>query len=220
MNLQLNCLLKNAITTVSAIILGRAVDYPTIDNFYRNMGTYAGLEHKFTEDWSVSLFGGLNYNWFASEVAVWDFEAFPWVRVRQQKQETFSVTPFFNIEGNRKWEKAGLALGYKLDQSASGGGTILEYHHAYARFSYRSPKDSPAAWGEACITAPPAVRAPPMIIWCFTSPPSSTTRSPRNCPPFRATATAGGTIWPGDAPPTGTLSGSTLSFAYPLHYQK
>jgi hypothetical protein len=146
-NLQLNYLLKNAKTTVAAIILGRAVNYPTIDNYYRNLGTYAGLEHKFTEDWSVSLFGGLNYNRFISQTAVLSFGTFPVVRVRQQKRETFSLTPYFNIEGQRKWEKAGLAFGYKLDQSASGGGTVLEYHNAYARVNYQATERFGAGMG-------------------------------------------------------------------------
>ncbi len=136
-NLGLNYLLKNAKTTVTGIVLGRVIDYPSIKNYYRNLSTQAGLEHKFTEDWSISLFAGLNFNSYTSQTAVVDYLFFPSVvRIRQEKEETFSVTPFFNIEGRRRWQKANLDFGYRLDQSASGGGTILEYHNAYAGFNY------------------------------------------------------------------------------------
>lgn len=133
--LALHYLLKNAKTTVIGVVLGRLVNYPTIDNLYRNLGTYAGLEHKFTEDWTLSLSAGANYNWFTSQTAVLDLELFPLIRIKQQKEETFSVTPYFNIEGKRRWERASLTFGYKLDQSASAGGYILEYHGVYAGFS-------------------------------------------------------------------------------------
>jgi hypothetical protein len=68
---------------------------------------------------------------------VLDFGFFPNVfQVRQQKEETFTISPFFNIEGRRRWERSSLNFGYSLDQSASGGGSINEYHRAYAGFLY------------------------------------------------------------------------------------
>ncbi len=136
-NGQLNYLLKNAKTTLSGVVLLRFIDYPSIENSYRNLGTYAGLEHKFTEEWSVSLFAGLNYNWFSSQTALLDVGFLPdLLQVRQATEETFTISPFFNIGGTRRWEKASLSFGYSLDQSASGGGTINEYHRAYAGYSY------------------------------------------------------------------------------------
>jgi hypothetical protein len=136
-NAGLNYLLKNAKTTISGTILFRFINYPSIENFYRNLGTYAGLEHKFTEEWSVSLFGGLNYNWFSSQTAVLDFGFFPsFFQVRQVKEETFTVSPFFNIAATRRWPKTNLTFGYAIDQSASGGGTVLQFHRMNAELSY------------------------------------------------------------------------------------
>ncbi|MFZ2087114.1 MAG: hypothetical protein WAU47_00940 [Desulfobaccales bacterium] len=132
-NLGLNYLLKNAKTTVMGTVLGRYIDYPQIGNAYRNVGTYLGVDHKFTEDWTLSLFTGLNYNWFTSQTAVLDFGNFTsFIRIRQAKLETFSVTPYFDISANRKWTRTNWNFGYRLDQSASGSGTVNQFHNGYA----------------------------------------------------------------------------------------
>jgi len=136
-NLGLNYLLKNAKTTVSGMVLFRFVDYPSISNFYRNLGTYAGLDHKFTEDWSLTAFAGLNYNWLTSQTAVLDFLNFTaFIRVRQEKLENFTVTPYFDISARRRWTRTNLTFGYKLDQSPSGSGTINQFHNAYAGLTH------------------------------------------------------------------------------------
>jgi hypothetical protein len=136
-NLGLHYLLKNEKTTISSFLVGRFTNYPSIDNEYRNLISYAGLEHKISQDWSVSLAGGLNYNWFTSQTAVFDFGSLtPFTVQRQVTQRTFNVTPFINIEGKHKWAKTGLIYGYKLDQSASGGGTISQFHSTYGSITH------------------------------------------------------------------------------------
>ena len=132
-NLGLNYLLKNTKTTITGTILGRYIDYPSIGNIYRNLGTYIGLDHKFSEDWSLALSGGLNYNWFTSQTAVLDFGNFvTFIRLRQVKLETFTVSPYFNISASRRWTKTNLTFGYSVDQSPSGSGTINQFHSGYA----------------------------------------------------------------------------------------
>ena len=136
-NLGLNYLLKNAKTTVSGTILGRYVNYPSISNSYRNLGTYVGLNHQFTEDWSASAFAGLNYNWLTSQTAVLSFGNFAaFVQLRQVKLDTFTVTPYFNIAATRKWPKTNFTFGYSLDQSPSASGTINQFHNGYANLNY------------------------------------------------------------------------------------
>jgi hypothetical protein len=136
-NLGLNYLLKNAKTTLSGALLFRLIDYPSIDNFYRNLGSYVGLDHKFTEDWSVSAFAGLNYNWLTSQTAVLSFgNLAAFVQLRQVKLETFTVTPYFNIAGTHRWPKTNFTFGYKLDQSPSGSGTINQFHNGYTGITY------------------------------------------------------------------------------------
>lgn len=140
-NLGLNYLLKNEKTTLSSIVLGRWTGYPAIDNFYRNIGTYGGLEHRFAEDWTLSGFAGLNYNWFTSQAFVFTLGNSSFAIPTRQKQETFTISPFFNIEGKRRWTKNDLVFGYKVDQSPSAGGAVYQYHNAYggvgANFSER-----------------------------------------------------------------------------------
>jgi hypothetical protein len=136
-NLRVNYLLKNEKTTLGGVGLFRFIDYPSIENFYRNAGTYVGLDHKFTEDWTLSLYGGLNYNWFSSQTAVLNFGNFTnFIQLRQVKLETFSVTPYFDISANRRWTKTNLKFGYKLDQSPSASGTINQFHYGYAKVTH------------------------------------------------------------------------------------
>lgn len=137
-NIGLNYLLKNAKTTVSGVYLLRFIEYPSIENFYRNMGTYIGLDHKFTEDWSLSAFAGLNYNWFTSQTAVLSFGNFSaFVQLRQAKLQTFDITPYFNISAKRHWPKSDFTFGYTLDQSPSGSGTINQFHNGYATITHK-----------------------------------------------------------------------------------
>jgi hypothetical protein len=139
MNLGLNYLLKNAKTTLTGTLLGRFTDYPSIGNSYRNFGTYAGLEHKFSEDWSLALSGGANFNWFSSQTAVLDFGDFGefpiYIQFRQKTEETFTISPFFNIAANRRWTKTNLTFGYKVDQSPSASGTVNQFHSGYVGLS-------------------------------------------------------------------------------------
>ncbi len=94
-NLGLNYLLKNAKTTLTATMVGGYTDYPSIGNSYRNLGTYVGFKHKFSEDWSLDASGGLNYNWYTSQTAVLAFGNFvSFVGLRQAKLESFTISPY------------------------------------------------------------------------------------------------------------------------------
>lgn len=136
-NVSLNYLLKNAKTTLTATVLGRYTEYPSIGNFYRNIGTYAGLEHKFSEDWSLALSAGVNFNWFSSQTAVLDFAFFPdFIQVRQAQEDTFTVSPFFQVETSHRWPRTNLTFGYSIDQSPSGEGTIRQFHRGHAGISH------------------------------------------------------------------------------------
>jgi hypothetical protein len=137
-NLGLNYLLKNAKTTVSGVYLLRFIEYPAIENFYRNMGTYLGVSHQFSEDWSASAFAGLNYNWLTSQTAVLSFgNLAAFVQLRQVKLQTFTVTPYLNFSAKRHWPKTDFVFGYTLDQSPSGSGTINQFHNGSATISRR-----------------------------------------------------------------------------------
>ncbi|MDD3579937.1 MAG: hypothetical protein PHW74_02820 [Desulfobacca sp.] len=136
-SLGLNYLMKNEKTTLRGNILGRMTKYPDIDNDYRILGTYAGVEHMFSENWSVSLMGGLNFAWYNFQTAVLDFSDFPFlVFVRQQEEKTFEVSPYFSLSTTRRWTNTSLDLGYSRDQSASAGGTVFEANRAYVALSH------------------------------------------------------------------------------------
>jgi hypothetical protein len=135
-SLGLKYLLKNAKTTVTGTVLGRYTDYPAIANTYRNIGAYLGVEHKFSEDWTLALLGGANFNWFTSQTAVLDFgNNVAFIRLRQFTDKSFTVSPYFNISALRRWTKTNLTCGYSVDQSPSASGTINQFHSGYAGIS-------------------------------------------------------------------------------------
>ncbi|MGQ9688713.1 MAG: hypothetical protein ACUVXF_08020 [Desulfobaccales bacterium] len=136
--LELNYLLKNAKTTLTATVLGRYTEYPSIGNFYRNIGVYGGLEHKFSEDWSLALSGGANFNRFTSRTRVLDFTFFPdFILTKQVPEETFTVSPYFNIAATRRWPRTDLTFGYSVDQSPSASGSLSQFHRGYAGISHK-----------------------------------------------------------------------------------
>jgi hypothetical protein len=136
-NLGLNYLLKNAKTTLTGTIVGNYTNYPSIGNSYRNLGTYLGFKHNFSEEWSLSVQGGANYNWYTSQTAVLAFGNFvSFVGLRQTQLKTFTVSPYWNIAANRRWTKANLTFAYSVNQSPSASGTVNQFHNGSAGFSY------------------------------------------------------------------------------------
>jgi hypothetical protein len=136
-NLGLKYLLKNAKTTLTGTIVGGYTNYPSIGNSYRNLGTYIGLEHKFSEDWSLAASGGLNYNWFTSQTAVVAFGNFvSFVGQPQARLVTFTVSPYLNIAATRHWPKTNFTFGYSVNQYPSASGTINQFHSGSAAITH------------------------------------------------------------------------------------
>jgi hypothetical protein len=136
-NLGLNYLLKNAKTTLTGTLVGGYTNYPSIGNSLRNFGTYVGLKHKFSEDWSLAASGGVNYNWFSSQTAVLAFGNFvTFVGLRQVRLQTFTISPYVNIAATRRWIKTNLTFGYSINQSPSASGTINEFHSGSAGITH------------------------------------------------------------------------------------
>lgn len=129
--------LKNEKTTLTGTFLGAYTNYPSIGNSYRNLGTYVGLQHKFSDSWSLSASGGLNYNWYSSQTAVLAFGNFvSFVGLRQTKLETFTVSPYVNIYATRHWPKTNFTFGFSNDQSPAATGTINQFSSGYASLTH------------------------------------------------------------------------------------
>jgi len=129
--------LKNAKTTLTGTILGAYTNSPSINNSYRNLGTYVGLQHQFSDNWKLSVSGGMNYNWYSTETAVVAFGNFvAFVRLPQTKLTTSSVSPNVNISATRQWTKTSLTFGYTIDQVPAASGAINQTHSGYASLTH------------------------------------------------------------------------------------
>ncbi len=130
-------LLGNHKSTLLGTVTGRYTDYYTIGNLYRTMGTYAGLEHKFSEEWILKVSGGLNYNWYATQTIVIGTLFDPtFIQVSLGETErTFNVSPYFDIAATRHWPKMDLTVYYSLDQTPSSAGVIRQFHRVHAEIT-------------------------------------------------------------------------------------
>jgi len=126
-------LLADARTTLRGTVAGRAVEYSGQGNRYRILNLAGGVEHKLAEDFSVTLLAGVNLTWFTTRQAVVEESQFPFfVLVRQQTEKTFSARPFVELAATRRWPRTSLTGGLSRTESASGGGTLLEYYRGFA----------------------------------------------------------------------------------------
>lgn len=135
-NLRFDYLLKNEKTTLSSIISARNTQYPGGD-FYRSLGTYLGVNHKFTQRWEINLTSGANYSFMDFATQVQDFSTFPFfILVKTTRQKQSMVSPYVNLSATRRWAKAAVTGGYSLEQTPASYGSIFDYHRVYLYMSY------------------------------------------------------------------------------------
>jgi hypothetical protein len=134
---NLRYILGNQKTTLLGTVRGRYTDYYTIGNSYRLLGTYAGVEHKFSEEWILRVSGGLNYNWYSTQTAVIGTVFDPtFIQVPLGRTEkTSNITPYFDIGATRRWPKTQLTAYYSLDQSPSSSGETRQFHRVNAEIT-------------------------------------------------------------------------------------
>jgi hypothetical protein len=136
MNLGLAYALKNQRTVLSWRISGNETTYAN-NNSSRYIGTYSGINHKFSEVWLINFLGGLDYysNNFQKQVLVYPEPPF-FIQVSQTGRRT-GVAPHFLLSTTRQWTKAVLTIGYRRDQPASGLGTMVATDSVFSSLSYK-----------------------------------------------------------------------------------
>ncbi len=125
-NLRLDYPLKNQKTTLIGNVVGGQTVYPA-NNSFRTLGTYLGMNHKFSEKWEATLVGGINYTMLDFGTQVLNFSQFPFfVFVQTKRQKTSEVTPYISLFTTRRWTNTSFTAGYSRDESPSAQGGVSQ----------------------------------------------------------------------------------------------
>jgi hypothetical protein len=213
--------LKNEKTTLGASIQGRVSEYPDLDNTFRTLNPAVTIEHRFSEEWSGSLSGGLNFNWYTVNTEVFDFVDSPdFILVRRRTTKSFNVQPMFQVSGARRWTKTTLSLAYRRDQSTSYLGNISEVHSGTVSVTHAFTERLSGSLGSGVnynVSSPSTgqfrqfnVNIAPQLSYRLTERLSVSARYQY--------------YWvrdlEGDRSTNRQTVGLFLSYAYPLHYQR
>ena len=134
--LRFDYALGNQKTVLIGKFLLRAVDYPG-NNYDRNLGTYGGLTHQFSENWGVTLLGGVNLSNSSFNTSVQGSSNFPsFILVKQVRQEQTAASPYLDLSTTRKWTRFSLTGGFRRDQEPSAYGAIFQSNQANLSLNY------------------------------------------------------------------------------------
>jgi hypothetical protein len=134
--LNFTYLLRNEKTS---LISNNVVNYSLYsnENNYKSIGIYGGIAHKFTERWDVSVMAGANINFYSFDTQILDSSVFPFfIRVKTQKQNFTSVSPYVNLSTRYRWTNMAVDAGVSVSQQPSAYGAIYEVKRLYGSLSY------------------------------------------------------------------------------------
>jgi len=135
-NLRLDYLLKDQKTTLIGNVVAGHTSYPDNDSF-QSLGTYLGMNRKFSENWEATLVGGINYARLDFSTQVLDYSYFPFfILVKTARKKESAVNPYFSFSTTRRWTKASFTAGYSRDQSASAYGGVSQTNRVNLSFKY------------------------------------------------------------------------------------
>jgi len=127
-NDRINYLLNEKTTLITSITAYYA-KYQKLGNSITSLGPQLGFNRKFSEKWEMLFLGGANFNNIDTNLAVLSYDNVSgFATIRQRRQETSNVTPFFQLSTSYKWEKGGMSLNYVRNQSANAYQNQSQYN--------------------------------------------------------------------------------------------
>lgn len=136
-SLGLNYPLNNEKSMLRCLVLGRFTSYSQLDNDYRSLGAYLGIEQKLTENWDASLMAGMNVTRVSLNTRILDSSSFPFFSlVKQVRHTQTTASPYVEFSSTHRWTKADLTGGYLLDIAPSGSGSLYDYSRAFLSCGY------------------------------------------------------------------------------------
>lgn len=125
-------------STLSTTLSGTQSQYTGSTNSdYKSLLCSLGLQHKYSENWSFNLAGGVNYSFYSTNSQIASFGQFPnFVSVPTQTQKGTNFSPYFSLGATRRWTNLSLTGSLSRNQQASAYGYIAQVNAVSLGASY------------------------------------------------------------------------------------
>jgi hypothetical protein len=125
-------------TTLSTTVSGTESTYTgSANSNYKSLLYSFGVQHKYSENWSVNLAGGVNYSWYSNNSQIASFGQFPnFVSVPTQTQTGTNFSPYINLAATRRWTNLSITGSLLRNQQASAYGYISQVNAASLNANY------------------------------------------------------------------------------------
>jgi hypothetical protein len=134
--LNFTYLLKNEKTSLISNNSVSETLYPG-GNYYKSIGIYGGVTHKFSERWDVSLMSGANINFYSFNTQVVDSSQFPFfVQVNTRRLNSSGVSPYVSASTSYRWTNLTVSGGGSMTQQPSAYGAVYQVNRLYGAINY------------------------------------------------------------------------------------
>ena len=136
LNLSLSYPLNNEITVVSGNISGQETSYASVDNTYRSLTMFLGVNHKFSEVWEANIAGGLSISFIDSVTQVASSPQLNFVTIPEARIKDTTLSPYISASVTRRWTNLVITGGYSRNQSGSAFGSVSDVNQIFLNLSY------------------------------------------------------------------------------------
>jgi len=150
--LNFTYLLKNEKTSLISNNTVSETLYPG-GNYYKSIGIYGGVAHKFSERWDVNLMSGANINFYSFNTQVVNASPFTqeinpsqfpqvvnaspfFIQVQTKRIDSSGVSPYLNLSTSYRWTNLTVTGGGSMSQQPSAYGAVYQVNRLYAAISY------------------------------------------------------------------------------------
>jgi hypothetical protein len=150
--LNFTYLLKNEKTSLISNNVVSETLYPG-GNYYKSIGIYGGVTHKFSERWDVNLMSGANINFYSFDTQVVNASPFSqvvntsefpqvvdaspfFIQVKTKRIDSSGVSPYVNLSTSYRWTNLTVSGGGSMSQQPSAYGAVYQVNRLYAAINY------------------------------------------------------------------------------------
>ena len=150
--LNFTYLLKNEKTSLISNNVVNETLYPG-GNYYKSIGIYGGVAHKFSERWDVNLMSGANINFYSFNTQVVNASPFPqvvdtsqfpqvvnvspfFIQVQTKRIDSSGVSPYVSLSTQYRWTKLTASARFSMSQQPSAYGAVYQVNQVSGSLNY------------------------------------------------------------------------------------
>ncbi len=125
-------------TTLSNTVSGTESIYTgSTSSDYKSLLYSLGVQHNYSATWAFNVAGGVNYSWYSYNSQIASFGQFPnFVSVPTPTQRGTNFSPYFSLGATRRWTNLSISGSLLRNQSASAYGYIAQVNSASLSAAY------------------------------------------------------------------------------------